>query len=208
MLLSCGEVLSPLPGSKLAPEQDSGFIVPLEAAASCCNIPPAVSNNHDMSYSCIKSLLHVMTPALLRGPLQPPGRLAGLPKRRMQALRGEQENCRHTGMSSARAFRFADKFGALSAELLVCQVRDALPGYTARRHSAQERQMSADDVLVPVALEAASEEGSPMISPSPSGFLHYAEASSPSGSVRQPGEGPAAWYTVEAQLGGLRWTHV
>ncbi|EIE20201.1 hypothetical protein COCSUDRAFT_67530 [Coccomyxa subellipsoidea C-169] len=66
-------------------------------------------------------------------------------------------------------------------------VRDALPGYAARRHSAQERQMSADDVMVPVALEAASEEGSPMISPSPSGSLHYAEASSPSGSVRQPG---------------------
>lgn len=44
------------------------------------------------------------------------------------------------------------------------------------------------DVLVPVALEAASEEGSPMMSPSPSGSLHCAEASSPSGSVRQHGE--------------------
>lgn len=48
--------------------------------------------------------------------------------------------------------------------------------------------MSGEDVLVPVALEAASEEGSPMISPSPSGSLHCAEASSPSGSVRQHGE--------------------
>jgi hypothetical protein len=41
-----------------------------------------------------------------------------------------------------------------------------------------------------VALEAASEQGSPMISPSPSGSLHYAEASSPSGSMRQHGEAP------------------
>ncbi|CAL8470951.1 g10493 [Coccomyxa elongata] len=65
--------------------------------------------------------------------------------------------------------------------------REGLPGYAARRHSAQERQMSGEDVLVPVALEAASEEGSPMISPSPSGSLHCAEASSPSGSVRQHG---------------------
>ena len=48
--------------------------------------------------------------------------------------------------------------------------------------------MDGDDELVPVALEAASEQGSPMISPSPSGSLHYAEASSPSGSVRQHGE--------------------
>lgn len=36
-----------------------------------------------------------------------------------------------------------------------------------------------------VAVEVASEDGSPMISPSPSGSLHYAETSSPSGSVRQ-----------------------
>ena len=88
-------------------------------------------------------------------------------------------------MGSERTFLGKDCF-ALNAAATHVQGREGLPGYAARRHSAQERQMSGD-VLVPVALEAASEEGSPIISPSPSGSLHFAEASSPSGSVRQHG---------------------
>lgn len=67
------------------------------------------------------------------------------------------------------------------------QGRESLPSYTARRASSG---VCGEDVLVPVALDMASEDGSGVLASTPSGSL-YLDPSSPSGTARQHCEPPA-----------------
>lgn len=64
---------------------------------------------------------------------------------------------------------------------LAAQGRESLPSYTARRHSSG---VCGEDVLVPVALDMASEDGSGVLASTPSGSL-YLDPSSPSATGRQ-----------------------
>ena len=66
------------------------------------------------------------------------------------------------------------------------QGRESLPSYTARRHSSG---VCGEDVLVPVALDMASEDGSGVLASTPSGSL-YLDPSSPSATARQHCEQP------------------
>ena len=65
--------------------------------------------------------------------------------------------------------------------LPAAQGREGLPSYTARRHSSG---VCGEDVLVPVALDLASEDGSGALASTPSGSL-YLDPSSPSATGRQ-----------------------
>lgn len=58
----------------------------------------------------------------------------------------------------------------------------SLPSYSARRHSSCGA--CGDDVLVPVSLELASEDGSGVLASTPSGSI-YLDPSSPSATARQ-----------------------